>query len=369
MKKKIGILTLPLSNNYGGIIQAAALYYFIEGEGYFPYLIRREKNSSKTRALLKFLFSINPLSFIFDPNDLHKRYCQDRQMRSFISSFFVNRSKKLYSNNALIENSNNIDGFIVGSDQVWRYEYVKDFYKNFFLDFVEEKKIKISYAASFGVDKWEGDEKSKLEIKKLLKNFHSISVRESHGVKYCDQELDVLAANTLDPTLLVDVNFYHTIINSKSINKDIELFNYVLDQKPEKQEFVNTVGKMLNCKIQVIDLYSDSYQEKPSISDWLSNIFHAKFIVTDSFHGMVFSIIFNKPFIVIANKNRGLSRFESLLSQLGLIDRLIIDFDTSNSQSMNELICQEIDYKNVNAKLSKLRAESRSFLVNSLNAI
>ena len=367
MKKKVGILTLPLSNNYGGIIQAAALYHFLETNNFEPILINRRLNLSPIRALFREFFENNPLHKVYDPNNLYKRKKQDALLLDFINKFFKNKTKKIFDDRSLESATRKIDAFVVGSDQVWRYAYTRDIYKNYFLDFVKGSQKRISYAASFGVDQWEGDDLSKDKIGEFLKSFDSISVREKHGVEYLLKEFKIDSQNTLDPTFLVNVKFYKDLMEFSSPIKSGGVFNYVLDQDQNKQNFVNSIGSYLKLDINQINLTPSINQIKPSIQTWLKQIYEADFVVTDSFHGMVFSIIFNKQFLVIINKKRGASRFESLLGQLGLLNQIVDKPDDLNSDSIEFIIKNnQIDYEKVNEILDELRNKSRKFLLDSL---
>lgn len=367
MKKKVGILTLPLSNNYGGIIQAAALYHFLESNGFDPILINRRLNLSPIRVLLRGFFENNPFHKIYDPNNLYKRKIQDALLLDFINIFFKNRTKKLFNNRSLENATSKINAFVVGSDQVWRYAYTRDIYKNFFLDFVKDSRKRISYAASFGIDRWEGDALSKNNIGELLKSFDFISIREKHGVEYLLSEFNITSQNTLDPTFLVNVEFYKNLMEFSSTTKAGGIFNYVLDQDQQKQTFVNSIGSYLKLDINQINLTPSIKEIKPSIQTWLKHIYEADYVVTDSFHGMVFSIIFNKQFLVLINKKRGAARFESLLGQLGLMKQMLDQpIDLTNYSVESIVNNKQIDYVEVNNKLDELRHMSKKFLLDSL---
>lgn len=368
-KKNIGILTLPLSNNYGGILQAVALYTFLEEIGYTPYQIRLQQTEKK-KDILKNIFAKNIFSFIWDPKNLAKKYKQDIKLRRFIDEFFTRKTSKIYSQKELQTKTIFLDAFVVGSDQVWRHSYTHSYYKNYFFDFVSDKTPKIAYSASFGLDQWEGDDNTETEIATLLQRFSFISVREKSAVAYCNNLIKVdKVEHVLDPTFLVDKKFYIDLMSKENRKNKIEIFNYVLDQKTEKQEIVNIISRILSFKIETIDLYQESFKPRSSIAEWLSNIYNAKFIVTDSFHGMVFSIIFNKQFIVIANKDRGYSRFYSLLNELNLTDRIIDDSITKNEDGIDEMVRREIDYQSVNNKLKELIKSSQNFLIKSLSNV
>lgn len=366
MNRKVGLLTMPILDNYGGIIQIAALYHIIESNGYQPVLIDKRYNQSDIKTFIKNVLANNPFYKLYDYNNTVRRRIRLSKISDFISDYFVNASKPLYNERSLKAFVRDIDTVIVGSDQVWRYKYVKENYKHYFLSFVDDHKIKISYAASFGVDFWEGDNLSIENIRILLKRFKTVGVREDNGVEICKNTFDFVSAeHVLDPTLLPNVAFYNSIINKENINKEISLFNYVLDRSEPKQNLVKKIAEVRSLTIDEIGLNdklkNDVY--KPSLSEWLYHFKNSDFVVTDSFHGTVFSIIFNKQFIAIGNKTRGTARFESLLKIFGLESRLVKEDQVDD---VDNILLQVINYTEVNKVLEQERSKSLNFLLNSL---
>lgn len=367
-RKKIGLLTMPLIDNYGGIIQIAALYHFLETEGYTPYLIDKRYNLAKWKVIIKNALEYNPLYKIYDFNSYTKRRLYLKQINTFIDSFFRNKTNAIYNNRDLFNETRKLNAIIVGSDQVWRYNYVKNDYENYFLDFVDKGVNKLSYAASFGVDEWEGSMETALKVSEFLSDFNAISVREDSGIDLCESVFNINnAEHVLDPTFLPETSFYDNLILTENHTEKIELFSYVLDKSTNKEKYIRNIGKTLNLKTNSIYLENDFKNEelKPSISKWLYNFKNAKYIVTDSFHGMVFSILFNKQFIALGNKERGLTRFASLLKLLGLEDRLITNI--ADKAITNSLLSTQIDYETVNKKMEFLKEKSIRFLNEHLN--
>jgi hypothetical protein len=366
MKYKIGLLTMPILDNYGGIIQIAALYHIIELNGYQPILINKRYNQSVLKTFMKDVLENNPFYKIYDYKSLTSRKKKLQKITDFISDYFVFKSQPLYNEKDLREFAKDIDTIVVGSDQVWRYKYVKENYNHYFLSFVDDYKTKIAYAPSFGVDFWEGDEQSISRVKELLNRFKAVSVREDRGIEICNETFDFnQAVQVLDPTLLPDIDFYESIIEKETITRNISLFNYVLDKSESKQKIVKKIADIKSLKIDVIGLNDKLKKDtlKPSLSEWLYHFKKADFVVTDSFHGTVFSIIFNKQFIAIGNRTRGISRFQSLLRIFGLESRLILE---NEDIDLSKIILNEIDYKEINKKLKEERIKSMKFLLDSL---
>lgn len=331
---KIGILTLPLHTNYGGILQAYALQTVLERMGHKVCLIsiKRTFPSTVFGRLREYVFSPTK-QWIFRnivPSDFvnNKSYYTSIFIRKYINTNYYHSFSEI--------KPYEYDAIIVGSDQIWREKYVCGSYKrsieSSFLDFAETWNIKkISYAASFGTDLWEYNEKQTSNCRKLIRKFDAISVRESSGVTLCKKYLDIDAIQVLDPTFLLTKEDYCALVK-KSHKKHLNsLMTYILDPDIEKEHIIKLVVKTLNLEIfkaneEGID--HPSFEKKikqPPVENWICGFRDADFVITDSFHACVFSLIFNKPFIVIPNYVRGTSRFESLLSLFGQDFRLVKD--------------------------------------------
>lgn len=389
---KVGILTLPLHNNYGGILQAYALMNIVKKFGYQPILIKRatphtnKKRAITLRTYVRALFRQFIKKYVFFQGDswaylsakrMEYTYELDyiarktivRYLEPFIQENISPQTKPCMNSEDLKKHTKNCDGIIVGSDQVWRMEYSPNIYNNF-CDFLGDSNIKrFSYAASFGTDDWRYTEEQTFKCRDLLKKFIAVSVRELNGVRMCDKYFNRRATHVLDPTMLLTRDFYEQkFVENKSENSTNGLiFSYTLDATDEKTEILEHLSKTLNKTSESI-VYSEYLREKqslPSIETWLSNFSKADFIFTDSFHGCVFSIIFNKPFITFMNKNRGNARFTSLLEMFNLKDRLV----TSATELTEEKILAPIDWNKVNTILELEREKSLNFLKNSLAEI
>lgn len=246
------------------------------------------------------------------------------------------------------------DAFIVGSDQVWRPSYNQHL-EQAFLNFTKNwKNVKrIAYAASFGVDNWEFTKKQTKECKRLVQKFDFVSVREDTAVNLCKEHLGIEATHVLDPTLLLSADDYQKLIDGIKISDSSYVFSYLLDESEEKIDILEDISKRLNLPVRKIKLEKDISKipmsklkslTYPSIQEWLASFAQADFVVTDSFHGTVFSIIFNKPFVVLPNKGRGMSRMLSLLSDFNskgriiLTEKDVVDFGTRNLQNLPDLV-------------------------------
>jgi len=364
-------MTQSLGLNYGGIIQNYALQKVLLNMGHCPITIDRAEDNPHSK--LKIIAS--RYKSLFYRYVLKHKVCTylDYRRISFNNRTFIRNniklSPKIQSTSALsfYFNRSRFYAVVVGSDQVWRPQYSFNIY-NFFLDFLhQQKKIKkVAYAASFGTDKWSFSDRETRLCGELLKQFDGISVRENSGVSLCLDYFNINnVVHVLDPTLLLNAEDYSKLIGKTT--KSIGLFTYVLDDSKSKHDFIKLCATTLNlslhknqAKLSPVDLELDNLADYiiPPIEGWLQGFRDAEFIITDSFHGMVFSIINSKPFFVLVNKDRGAARFESLLTQLGLEDRLIYDVEGFDFSSIEIAI----DYNEVHQKLNLLKKESLQFL-------
>lgn len=362
--KKVGILTLPLNDNYGGMLQAVALYGFLSHQGYEVVFLKNEYFKKKWKTLVWSAIARIPFQNLKGVRYAHrKKVFHD----SFLKANIPNRTRALSSTDDFqkVATQEQFDAVIVGSDQVWRWDYILDGFERYFLNFIDGKKTrKIAYAASFGKPHWQAPEKANI-VSKLLSDFHSISTRESDAVEICQSLGGKNCKQVIDPTLLVGKSFYDKfLVKSDSISRKKTLLTYVLDEQKEKLEFIRQINQNLGLDYETRSLV---VQEYLTVSDWVSAFHEADFVITDSFHGMVFSLLFNKQFIVIGNSNRGVSRFTSLLQQLELNDRLI-DENNLSVDLAYESVNKKIDYMEINSKLEALREDSSNFLINAINA-
>lgn len=369
---KIGILTLPLHTNYGGILQAYALQTVLGRMGHEVSLIERHRKPLKLplwKAPLSYgkriLKNISGHPFpIFYEQKMNKEMPVVRQHTDkFIDKYI----KRRIVNNYTDVHENDFDAIIVGSDQIWRPKYFPNI-ETAYLDFTEGWNIKrVAYAASFGTDNWEYTPKQTKICRRLLQSFDAVSVRENSGIDLCRNHFNIQATHVLDPTMLLDPEDYIKLIEVADTPKSPgTLLNYILDETPEKTALIEKIAKdkglvpfRVNSKVENINAPLKE-RIQPPVEQWLRGFYDAEFIVTDSFHACVFSILFNKPFLVVGNQKRGMSRFTSLLSSFGLEDRLIND-NTSNN------VITDILWRDVTDLLEQKRKRSHDFLQTKLN--
>lgn len=345
--KRIGILTFHFSNhNFGALLQTYASVIVLRNLGYRPRvinLISEEVIESRT-------FSQKVLSIIFG-NPFESFRKKHLPLTKFI------KSTELESLNSVF------DAFYVGSDQVWREEFAGENLIHYFLDFADDSKYKISYAASFGKENIDYDTETKAKVAKLIKRFDAISVREDSGVEICRTEFGVNAEKVLDPTMMLDEVDYDAIIKSKPIIKNDKYIayyelGYSTSVSNRAMEFVtNFKLPVRNIYRQEINLLIRKITPFNTVSNWLNSIKQAELVITNSYHCVIFSILYKRNFIVLTSEYGGNSRVKSLLNDLGLSNRLFDNYDTEN---FNRL--QPINYEIVFEKLNELRKRSYKYL-------
>lgn len=361
---KVGILTLPLHTNYGGILQAYALQEVLRRQGHQVKVIDKDFQPHKTdryryprRIFLKYIFRQNiPVHY---ERLLYEEY-QNKMLHilPFLEKYIF---RKMVHDLSEIKRGE-FDVLVIGSDQIWRPSYFLHSYEKVtdaFGRFANKLNIEcLSYAASFGIDNLEEfDKKEIIKIKKEILKFKGVSVRESRGVELCREYFGVDATHVLDPTLLLSKKEYENLIDS-TVSSRKGIMKYVLDPTREKDHVVQEVKRRLDLPVFSTNLSGEKVQ--PSVEQWLAGFRDAEMIVTDSFHACVFSIIFRKPFVVVANPNRGISRIMSLLEIFGLQHHLVANPDQIKPVSSYEI--NDAIY----TILSKWQNRSMDFLLSSL---
>ena len=373
MRYKVAILTQPLGHNYGGMLQAWALQQVLSNLGCEVITIDRQPIRPSFvyvcarlayRIIMK-VFSKRKTSIFIES----KKSIAYQNTKKFIE-LNLSVSESIYSTRQLKEHfdKNAYNAVVVGSDQTWRPRY-SPCIENFYLDFLETSNIKkIAYATSFGVSNWEYDSELTNQCSKLAKLFDWISVREDSGVTLCKQYFNLDVDQVLDPTLLLNQEDYKKLIGLDMLNaKNSGIYTYILDYSSEKTQLVESLSKQYQeeifccqAKSSIEGSIDTDDMIMPDPRQWLAGFANAKYVITDSFHGTVFSIIFNKPFISISNSDRGATRFRSLLKIFSLEDRLLTSLDEINHQ----LIIKPINYDLVNNLLEIERKKSVSYLTN-----
>lgn len=327
--RPIGILSLQLKHNYGGILQAYALNKALTQMGHRALTIDQHRPKALTprqqlieyplRAFKKFILRQNKVSIFHEKRTLSELHDIYQFIDSHIPRYPIGQITDI--------DTSQFKSFVIGSDQVWRYPYWTGAYgpmTGAFGGFISDTETTpvISYAASFGLDNINEYPAELLpEITKLLHRFKAVSVREQSGRDICADRLSTQATVTLDPTMLLTADHYKALTAEVS-PADVPLTTYILDPSPEKTAITDTIEKVTGNAPFALS-YEDRRGVKPSPLAWLAAIRDTGMLVTDSFHGCVFAIIMGKPFIALANTRRGSTRIVSLLEQFGLLHHLV----------------------------------------------
>lgn len=359
-KMKIGIITHPFHFNYGGILQNYALQQILKKMGHNPVTYRLSIIPGVNKWLyvnLKICIKKilgHKIKFIESPDKIKKRLSG---FEKFISKNIVCTKPEKGDIPAKFISDYKLDAIIVGSDQVWRPKYVRNIY-NMYLDFAIKSDIKkISYAASFGTDKWEYNAEQEIKCKELIKSFYRVSVREEGALSLCKEKLGIEASLVLDPTLLLERIEYEKLCLAPSITTPY-LLVFLLDKNERKLSIANTIAHELNLRPIIVNTGND-IQENDLIENWLTLYKNSSNVITDSFHGTVFSIIFNKPFLTFHNEKRGNSRIDNILKLANITNCLI-------SEESKNIGFPEIDWDKVNDRISDYRVKSIEFLSDAL---
>ena len=380
---KIAILTLPLHTNYGGILQAYALQTVLERMGhqvvvldlytFYRVLPLWKKPFSYTKRFFeKYLFKkIDVINIEKHINLILPIIRQHTQQ--FIDQYIHYDSVDRYSS----IKEKRYDAIIVGSDQVWRPSYFRKNIKQAYLYFAKDWNIRrIAYAPSFGTDYWEYSDEQTAICADLLAKFDAVSVREESALGLVREKLGRDAVWVLDPTMLLTKDDYIRLFQSKTIPSGKgNLMVYVLDWSKtvdayiKKLETTYSFSSFITNSIYVEKLDSicshscscslEDYIQPP-VENWLQGFDKAELVVTDSFHACVFSLLFNKPFIVLRNSTRGNTRIDSLLGLFNQKHRIVDDI------SRIQLTDAQLAKPNVLEKIDYLKTLSLNFIDNAL---
>ena len=368
-KQTVGIITFHCADNFGAVLQTYALQSTIEGLMFKVEVIDFQPVSLTSQYKFQFNFS-----YIFKEygifrllrmivgrlKNLHILIPRNRQFDEFRRKCLNLSRNTLYNYSELKKDTYIYDFYITGSDQVWNLEFDDNTNNAYFLQFAPEGSTKLSYAASTGK---KINEMTRTVLKKKLYDFNSISVREKSAFNILKEFADVNVC--LDPTLLLKKEHY---IQNLNLRKDTNAFIFVYDLE-YNDELVKLVNRVSSEKNMKVISYSNKRKRYKNTYDYLSNkgpieflniIYNANIVITNSFHGTCFSIIFNKDFYCIPHQTKG-ERMIDLLDTVELSNRIIYKADQVENTS------SKIDYKRVNELLEIERIKSISYLRKALN--
>lgn len=323
-------------------------------------------------ALYKYLLSLGLSVAMVSPPNFDRNYAGEFNKRHGY------RMTAKYTVENMKENNKYIDKFIVASDVLWYYDaFIKTGYF-FMLDFVNDDKKKISYATSFGNTNHFFPQDELLKARKLLQRFDAISVREYEGVDICHDKFGIQATQVLDPVFICDTNEWCYLASlAERKTKGKFLFAYILDPTEEKAKKLARIANSKSLKLITITDKQFNPEEKSnimkkygllpsaSIEELIYHIKNASFVITDSYHGMCFSLILRKPFLTLVNRSRGAARFETLSQDFGIADRMVDSLDDAIN---NPSLLKDVNYQRIEPKIEDEILRSKEWLNNALNS-
>lgn len=362
MQKKIGIITFHNSVNYGALLQTYALSRVLANEGFIVEII--DYVNDKIDHELSSSRYMHNKSFKGFVKYCIKRvhgYRKDKSFSNFINSELELSRERNITREEIKKLAGRYDVVITGSDQVWNSK-ITDMDMTYYLDFVAEGTKRIAYAVSGG-DVVDDDISNALP---LIKRIDALSVREQSLSDLLFERYDVVSAVCLDPTLLAGKKLFKPIVSNRLIKKRY-IFCFMMDYKPE---IIEVAKQIANEKGLVVIDNKNSLQFflHSSPKDYLSWIYNAEYVLTDSFHGTALSIVFNKQFIsdVYDGKGRIKQRIGDLLKTLSLEERfknVIVD----DVLEISRVLDSSIDYSAVENKRLELAQKSHTWLVDAIN--
>ena len=358
---KVGIVTQPLWGNYGGLLQNYALQTVLRRLGHEPITIDYLSRPRWYRYPLSLLKSLALYPFPSRRRKFAKWHpVRENELIDRFVNEHISKTAYVYRYKSTLISKLHLDAIITGSDQVWRPMYNPDL-KDLYLDFAKDEDIpKIAYAASFGTSEREYTPESLRDCHNAAKRLDAVSVRETSAVRLCHDYFGINAVEVLDPTLLLTAEDYCELTADRPHSTDSYLGLYILDRKPETDNLLQEISRLTGLtNIKQVTENDKSFAPQ----DWIAMIRDADFMVTDSFHATVFSIIFRKPFITLCNHSRGADRFISLLKPLGLLDRLV----DNDCKKIDSIVAQKINWDNVYRSLDRRRDFAINFLKTSLS--
>lgn len=360
---KVKIITCHDVYNVGASLQAYALAKYLNTQGheteiinYKPYYLRHYeltgvRNPRFDRPLLREIYQMLKL-----PGRVKAQF--DPRKKAF--DLFTNQhlpitEKRYKTNEELTDDPPMADVYIAGSDQIWNPVFQNGKDPAFFLDFVPDGRMKISYAASFAVD--ELSEENQHRMAQWLQSFDAISVREKSGVSLV-HNMGLQACSVCDPVFLLDVEQWKCFL--KENHRKPYLFVYDFDGNSSLMKIAKEMAVSHNLKI--VSAFPTEEKTAEIVTgmgpiEFVNMIFYADLIISNSFHATAFSVIFEKNFYVMNRKEKINTRMRDLLLDLGLESRLI-------SGLPDEM--KEINWKIVNEKLTGIQKVSRDYLERNL---
>ena len=337
----VGILTYHWEDNYGATLQAYATYRAVSELGHTPMLIDLRLPYAPP-LVSRLVFAL-------------KRH----RFNAFRRKYFTRLSPLCYhSVEELRANPPQCDCYLTGSDQTWNPHIAKRLLPAYFLTFGPDTTRRITYATSIGLDRWPGSEAiSDGEIRRALSRFDSLLLREDTGIGICRDVFGHEATQVADPVLL-HTDYSELIGSSPAPSGEVIAYKLIDDAGFYEMaaETAHRLGKPIRSigSIRRMKGYRSTYPE--SVQDWVRRFASAEYVLTDSFHGTVFSLLYHKPFVIYTGDPKRVTRIESLLRQVNLTDRIL--HSGATPADMHRIALTPIDWKSVDEAIAAMRHDS-----------
>lgn len=389
---KIGIITFwQTKDNYGQVLQGYALQTYLRKLGHDPFVIRynhdgrnKYKKYKILRKLTKILLIFPVVKYLINRKNLRKlnslieynnKKNEQRKFDKFRKKYFYYSDRVYNSLSELKKFYPAADVLIAGSDQIWGRSWLLNNKENraFFLDFGSNNIQRIAYAPSFGMIEY--PDSCKKELSRQLAKFSAISTREQAGVKICSVA-GYNAEWVCDPTLLLYHKDYFSLFHIRNTRSN-KIFIYCLNIQKKEEIFwdeITTLAKKNDLDIKVTigsgyipayELFENTDYDYSTIEGWLHNIHNAEFIVTTSFHGIMFCILFHKNFAFVPLRGKystGNNRVEEILDLIGMKNHIV-----NNGEDIDNVFHLKIDWEKIDEIIGEFREKSQRFLMDKIN--
>lgn len=371
MMKNVAIMTWYAYRNYGTVLQAAAMSRSVANLGYRPHLVSYEPGQARSMTLAE-----KP-NLVQRAREKAKRLLLPHPLvateREAAFDRFIAANIKLTETlvpGRLAELSDRFDAFVCGSDQIWSPRCLDTRY---YLDFVKEPWKKVAYAPSFGCEQIGDEGKAKI-IASLLHDFEKIAVREESGADIVEELTGKRPQVVLDPTLLLDSNVWSGLARPYPVGKKPYCLFYFLGSHGGNARAAHRIAELAGLRVLEIPVFQNR-QGRPGVlgpdvgpAEFVSLVQHAELVCTDSFHGMAFSALFEKPFVPFErfdpnDKASQNTRVYNFLAMTGLEGILL---SRSRLKNWRGVANPQINYAAVRKSLQARRRESLSYLRDAL---
>lgn len=360
--KTAAIITVHVGQNFGSNLQTIATSEVLKKLGYSPLVVNYIPNRVSRKSYWREAFK-NPIRLCW--RILHAPlFYKNLHIYEKYQSKYCKLTQPIYDSDDFSQKCPHADVYITGSDQVWNSKHNQGFNNRYFWDGIPDKAKKIAYASSLGVETLPKEEYTL--VNKYLKGYHAISVRES-SAKAIVESMGLKAEHLLDPTFMLDREQWKPFMSSRLIQEPY-LLVYVPYNIVDKNALYKKAKDIAESKGLKVVTFSWDYQKESladktmrfaNPGDFLSLMYNADYVITNSFHGTAFSINLNKQFCVYMPSGFG-TRITSILSLCNLENRLI------NNNSDSNIVSEYIDYNPVNSILAKERKAAYQFLEEAL---